>query len=332
MATLDQVATSSRTTATLDVTIAAVTDEAEGIRAFELVPARGAELPAFTAGAHVDVHLAGGLVRQYSLASDPANRGRYRLAVLKEQGGRGGSIAMHRLAAGGTLMISMPRNNFPLAGYEAAFHLLIAGGIGVTPMIAMIAELERRKADWRLHYCTRSPERTAFRSELAPFIAAGKVVLHHDGGDPARGLDVAALLAEYQPAHHVYVCGPKGLMDAAKASVGAWPPHCVHFEHFTATELTAEEAAWDLKPFQVRIRKTGQMLDVPAGKSIVSVLRAAGHVIETSCEDGYCGTCITRYTAGEPVHRDTVLSEGERRTYVMICRARSVGPLLELDL
>lgn len=329
---MDQAATFSETSATLAVTIATVTDEAEGIRAFRLVRTDGAALPAFAAGAHVDVHLADGLIRQYSIASDPADPSFYRLAVLREESGRGGSKAMHAVKAGDRLTISQPRNNFPLAGFEAAFHLLVAGGIGVTPMMAMIAELERRKVDWRLHYCTRSPERTAFRNELAPLIALGKVVLHHDGGDPAKGLDVVKLLAEYEPAHHVYVCGPKGLMDVAKAAVGAWPPHCVHFEHFSATELTAEEAAWDAKAFQVRIKKTGQLLDVPAGKSIISVLRAAGHVIESSCEDGYCGTCITRYTAGEPVHRDTVLSEGERRTYVMVCRARSASPVLELDL
>ena len=307
-------------------------DETSTIRSFRLIAAGGGDLPPFTAGAHIDVRLGESLVRQYSLAGDPQDRSSYRIAVLREEAGRGGSVAMHALRAGDTLAISAPRNNFSLAGPEAGFHLMIAGGIGVTPMLAMICELERRGADWQLHYCTRTRELTAFRDELEPLVCSGKVAIHHDGGDPANGLDVAALLADYQPTHHVYVCGPKGMMTAAQAAVGAWPPHCVHSEHFTAKDLSEAEAAWDLQPFQIRVRKTGRLIDVPANRSIVSMLRAAGHAIETSCEEGYCGTCITRYTGGEPVHRDSVLSDAERRGYVMICRARCRSAVLELDL
>lgn len=317
---------------TLVVSVAAIAREADDILSFELRHPEGASLPAFTAGAHIDVHLEGGLIRQYSLCGDPAERFSYRIAVLRESAGRGGSQAMHAVKAGDRLSISTPRNHFPLAGPEANFHLLLAGGIGVTPMMAMIHELESRRADYLLRYCTRSPAKTAFLDRLAPRIKTGHVILHHDGGDPAKGLDIAGLLASFVPTQHVYICGPKGFMATAKAAVGTWPPHCVHFEHFSAVETTDDEAAWDAKPFQVKIKKTGEVIDIPAHKSVVNALRDAGHDIETSCEEGICGTCITRYVEGEPVHRDVVLSDDQRQSYVMICRARSKTPMLVLDI
>ena len=312
--------------------VAAVAREAEDIVSIELSQADGGPLPPFTAGSHIDIHLPDGAIRQYSLCNSPAERNRYVIAVLKDATGRGGSEAMHRLQVGDRVVVSAPRNNFPLAGREADFHLMLAGGIGITPMLAMIAELEARKAEFRLHYCTRSESRTAFLHRLRPLIEQGKVVLHHDNGDPARGLDIAATLAEPVPGQHLYVCGPAGFMAAVNDSVGAWPPHAVHFEHFSAVALTAEEAAWDEVPFKVTVKRTGEVFDVPAHCSIVNVLREHGIAVETSCEDGYCGTCITRYIEGEPVHRDTVLSGEERRNYVMICRARSRGPTLVLDV
>ena len=329
---LDQRADAPAGDGTLVVAIAKIAREAEDILSFELHPPEGVLLPAFTAGAHIDVRLEGGQIRQYSLCNDPAERHAYRIAVLREPAGRGGSRAMHEVKVGDRLRISAPRNNFPLAGPEANSHLLLAGGIGVTPMMAMVHELEARKAEYLLRYCTRSPAKTAFLDRLAPRIEAGRVILHHDGGDPAKGLDIAGTLASFVPTEHVYICGPKGFMAAAKAAIGHWPPHCVHFEHFTAVEPTADEAAWDEKPFQVKIKKTGKLIDVPAHTSVVNALRAAGHDVETSCEEGICGTCITRYIEGEPVHRDMVLSEDQRQEYVMICRARSKTPLLVLDI
>lgn len=314
------------------VAVQAVRREADSIMSFVLVHPEGALLPAFTAGAHIEVHLTGGHIRQYSLCGDPAERGDYQIAVLREPAGRGGSQAMHLLKAGDRLMITVPRNNFPLAGPEANSHLLLAGGIGVTPMMAMIHELEARRTDYRMHYCTRSPATTAFSERLAPLIKAGKVIVHHDGGDPAKGLDIAGTLASFFPTQHVYVCGPRGFMAAAKAATGFWPPHCVHFEHFTAPEPTQVDAAWDARPFQVKIKRTGKVIDVPAHTSVVNALRDAGLEVETSCEEGICGTCITRYVDGQPVHRDSVLSEDQRQTYVMICRARSKTPMLVLDI
>lgn len=319
----------SRAARTFGVTVKAVTQEADDILSFELSAPRGRKLPEFSAGAHIDVHIAPGLRRQYSLCNDPRERNRYMIAVLREPGGRGGSLAMHALRKGQKIRICGPRNHFPLAGREANFHLLLAGGIGVTPMMAMMAELEARGADYLMHYCTRSPERTAFTERLRPLIKAGKVKLHHDGGDPGRGLDINATLASYTPATHLYFCGPPGFMTAVKASVSAWPVHAVHCEYFTAPE---DFDGGEKRAFKVRIKRTGQLIDVAASSSIVDALRAGGFDVETDCREGYCGTCITRYVGGEPEHRDTVLSEDERKNYVMICCARANSDVLELDL
>jgi vanillate O-demethylase ferredoxin subunit len=316
----------------LDLRVVSLAREAEDIVSVGLARPGGGELPAFSAGAHIDVHLGPGLTRQYSLCNPPAERERYVVAVLREASSRGGSRAMHNLRQGDAITVTGPRNNFSLAGPEADFHLLLAGGIGITPMMAMIAELKARRAAYRLYYCTRSRGRTAFLRRLRPLVKRGTVVLNHDDGEPGRGLDIAALLAEPVPGRHVYACGPRGFMEAVKASVGAWPPHAVHFEYFHAAALTEQEAAWDLVPFRVRINRTGELIDVPANSSIVKALRDYGIEVATSCEDGYCGTCITRWLEGEPVHRDSVLSESERKQFVMVCRARSRSPVLVLDL
>ncbi|HYZ45787.1 MAG TPA: PDR/VanB family oxidoreductase [Xanthobacteraceae bacterium] len=310
--------------------VSKITREAQDIASFELVDPAGLELPPFTAGAHLDVRINDDIRRQYSLCNDPQERHRYVIAVLNERAGRGGSRAMHeQVAVGSVLPVSAPHNRFPLAGREARFHLLLAGGIGVTPMLAMIAELERRASPWHMHYCTRNPARTAFLDRLRPLIAAGKVELHHDDGDPARGLDIARTLAAFEIGAHVYFCGPPGFMHAAKASVSAWPPFNVHYEYFTGADDRTEAVN---KPFQVKIKRSGQVFDIPADRSIVAVLRDNGFEIETDCEDGYCGTCITRYLDGEPDHRDTVLGEDERQRYAMICCARAKSPMLVLDL
>ena len=314
----------------LALRVGAVTPQGQDILAFELARPDGKPLPSFAAGAHIDVYIRDGLKRQYSLCSAPGDRQRYVIAVLKEKNGRGGSRAMHEtLKEGDLVTVSAPRNHFPLAGREARFHLLLAGGIGVTPMMAMIEELEARGAAWQLHYCTRSPETTAFRDRLAAFIEAGKVILHHDGGDPGRGLDIKSLLATYDIGTHLYYCGPTGFMSAVKAATGNWPPHCVHCEYFTAPE---DDGARVNAPFQIKIKQTGEVLEVAADQSIVSVLRANGFAIDTDCEDGYCGTCLTRYLEGEPEHRDSVLSEAERKSYVMVCCARAKKSPLLLDL
>ncbi len=311
--------------------VSAIADEAADIRTFEVVDPEGIDLLPFTAGSHVDVTPPGGPIRQYSLCNDPAERHRYRFAVLREPAGRGGSLLMHeRVRVGDLLQVSAPRNHFPL-DESAGQHLLIAGGIGVTPLLAMVQRLQAIGADFVLHYCTRSPERTAFREALAPLAAAGGVQYHHDGGDPAKGLDVAALLADAMPGTHVYCCGPQGLMAAVKAATAAWPAPQVHFEYFTPPQLPGA-AASTAGEFEVELASTGAVYAVPATQSILSVLTTAGMPLDSSCEAGVCGTCRTRYFAGEVDHRDCVLTDAERGEYLMICVSRAARGRLVLDL
>jgi len=301
---------------------------AEAIHGLELVDPRGRDLPRFAAGAHIDLR-AGGFLRQYSLCNDPAERRRYCIAVLHEAESRGGSRHLHEAARVGDLVeVSLPRNNFPLAA-AAERHLLIACGIGIAPIMSMIAELQRRHADFQLHYCTRSPERTAFRDALAPLAGDGRVRFHHDGGDPTRGLDIAAALGDPPPGTHLYYCGPPPLMAAVNQAAAAWPPGTVHYEYFTAA---SSEVVEDDRPFHVKLVRAGVEYEVPAGETIIDVLRRHGVAVRTSCELGYCGACLTPYLAGEPDHRDQILDENGRRRYVLICCARSKTPILELDL
>lgn len=318
---------------TLHARLHAIVLEADGIATFEFRHAGRGELPAFTAGAHIDVHIRPGCVRQYSLCNDPRERHRYVVAVLREEAGRGGSKAMHdELRIGQSVTLGAPRNFFPLAA-DARRHLLVAGGIGVTPMMAMAAELEAQHREFFLHYCTRSPERTAFRERVESLAGAGRAAIHHDGGEPSRGLDLRALLGRHEAGTHLYYCGPAGFMQAAGAAAAHWPPGNVHAEHFTAPASGGSAAGQAANSrFQVRLARSGLDLDVPADKSIVDVLREHDVFIETSCTQGYCGTCLTRYLAGEPEHRDTVLDDDDRREFVLVCCARSRTPTLELDL
>ena len=303
---------------------------ADGIHGFELVDPRGRDLPRFAAGAHVELRLAG-MRRQYSLCNDPGERRRYCLAVLREPESRGFSDRLHdRVRVGDQIDVSMPNNNFPLA--EAATrHLLLAGGIGIAPIVAMLHVLRRRGAEYRLLYCTRSPERTAFREALLPLAASGQVELHHDDGDPAHGLDIAATLSDPAPGTHLYYCGPAPMMAAAAAASRHWSPGTVHCEYFTAPEPDQASHADD-RPFRVRLSRSGGEYEVPAGATIIEVLRAQGIAVPTSCELGYCGACLTRYLAGEPEHRDQMLSDKDRERYALICCARAKTPVLELDL
>jgi vanillate O-demethylase ferredoxin subunit len=314
----------------LQLRVRAVCCEAEGINSYDLVDPKEADLPPFTAGAHIDVHLPGNVIRQYSLCNDPRERHRYVVAVLREATGRGGSQTMHRdVRAGDLLAVSAPRNNFPLAE-TAARHLLIAGGIGVTPLVAMIHRLQSIGADFTLHYCTRAPEKTAFTGALAALIRAGRVIVHHDYGNPANGLDVARLLAQHAPGTHLYCCGPSGLMAAVKSAAAGWPAGTLHFEYFAAPAVARDPAA--AGEFQVRVASTGQLIAIPKDKSILETLREHGLSIESSCEAGACGTCQTRYLDGEPDHRDYVLTDEDQKKFLMVCVSRAKSAILTLDL
>jgi len=313
------------------VRVAARRVAAESITAFELEPAGGGDLPPFTAGAHIDVHLPNGLIRQYSLANPPGERHRYLLGVLREESGRGGSACMsEEVAEGDTLSVSAPRNNFPLEE-QAPHSLLLAGGIGVTPLLAMAHRLHALGRSFELHYCTRSPARTAFREELAAAGLAERTHFHFDDGPGAQKLDIAAVLRAAPPGTHLYLCGPPGFMQAVLAAAAHWPGERVHTEYFSAdpTLASADDAG-----FTVRLASTGTEIPVGAGESIVDALARAGVEVPVSCEQGICGTCLTGVIEGMPDHRDAFLTDAEHaaNSEMTLCCSRSRTPLLVLDL
>jgi ferredoxin-NADP reductase len=309
--------------------VRSITWLAEAINGYELVDPRGRDLPRFTAGAHVGLRLGGGPVRDYSLWNDPAERRRYCIAVLCEPDPAALSHRLHASVKAGDLVeVSPPRNNFPLDP-TARHHLLLAGGIGITPIMAMIAELRRCRAGFLLHYCTRSPEATAFRDELELLAAQGRVRFHHDGGDASRGLDLAAALRDPAPGTHLYCCGPPPLLAAAAQAAGAWPPGTVHSEDFSAP---SEIGFGEDRAFRVRLARQGGEYEIGPRETILEVLRRHGIAVKSACELGYCGACTTRYLAGEPEHRDDLLPAADRARYLLMCCARARTPVLELDL
>lgn len=312
--------------------VKSITVEAEDIKSFELVDPNDSALPAFEAGAHVDVMAPGEIARQYSLSNDPVEMHRYVIGVLREPAGRGGSAAMHdKLNEGDLIRITSPSNNFPLSD-KADRHLLIAGGIGITPMLAMARSLARTGQDWEMHYCTRSPEKTAFRDLLSAPPYAGRVTFHHDGGDPSKGVDLKALLGPVVEGTHVYCCGPTGLMNAVQAAADHWPSGTVHFEYFSTDGDTGPRD--DDGSFEIEIASTGQILTVPADKTALDVLNDNGFNIPFMCSEGICGTCITDVLEGEPDHRDMVLDDDEKESneLITVCCSRAKSKRLKLDL
>jgi len=318
--------------ATLKVRVARITDEAQDIRSYELVSADGGPLPAFSAGSHIDLHLPGGLVRQYSLCNDPGEAGRYLVGVLRDAAGRGGSRAVHdTLKQGDTLDISAPRNHFALA-HDAPHHLLLAGGIGITPILCMAERLANAGESMTLHYCTRSLERTAFADRIAASAFAPNATLHHDEGQGTVKFDIAATLASAPAGAHLYVCGPRGFMDAVlgAARSAGWDESRLHYEFFAAAPVdTSGDGA-----FIVRIASSGRDIPVAADQSVVKALAGAGIEVLTSCEQGVCGTCLTRVLEGCPDHRDAYLTPEEQaaNSEFLPCCSRSKTPVLVLDL
>jgi vanillate O-demethylase ferredoxin subunit len=313
------------------VRVARRREEALDIASFELVRPDGSALPGFSAGSHIDVQLPGGLTRQYSLCNDAAEQHRYRIAVLRDANSRGGSSTMHdQVQEGDTLCISEPRNHFPLV--HAKRTLLFAGGIGVTPLLCMAQRLATTGAEFVLHYCTRSLERTAFVDEIAGSAYADRVHFHFDDGDAAQKLDLDAELGEPEPGTHLYVCGPTGFIDRVvkTAERFAWNKDQVHLEYFGAAP---QDTKGD-RPFQVKLAGSGATYEVPADQTVVQALQAHGIQILTSCEQGVCGTCITRVLQGECDHRDLYFTEEEKAKHDQFtpCCSRSKGPVLVLDL
>jgi phthalate 4,5-dioxygenase reductase subunit len=315
----------------LRLKVRAIAELTPRIRSFELVPlGRGEDLPAFTAGSHLTVHLPSGLERQYSLCNDPAERHRYVIAVQREEAGRGGSAEMFAAVhVGDVLSVGVPRNLFPLhdAGDEAA--VLVAGGIGVTPILAMARHLAAVRRPFSVLYLARDPDAAAFLEDFAALASTGvSVTIHHDGGDPARGFDLGAFLAALPETAHVYCCGPAGLM-AAVAALGAARGERMHFEHFANADAAPKSGD---RAFVVTLARSGRDVAIPADRSILDTLLEAGLDIDYSCTEGTCGTCITRLLAGEADHRDRVLLPSERADHIVICCSRARGERLVLDL
>jgi len=316
----------------LQVNVSRKANAAEGVCSFELIPVNGETLPPFEAGAHIDVHIPGGLIRQYSLCNDPRERNRYLIGVLKEPSSRGGSEAMHSVVdQGDILTISAPRNLFKL-DHSAARHLLFAGGIGITPILAMAYELDHRRADFELHYCFRSSERAAFVKTLAEAPFADRVVLHDDSGPQQQKLNAAALLDTLDEGRHLYVCGPAGFMKHVLETGGAagWPQERMHREFFAGQTIDHDANA----SFEVVLARSGRTFDVPADRTVFEVLDEAGVEIETSCEQGVCGTCVTRVLEGIPDHKDQFMTADEhaRNDCFTPCCSRAKSPRLVLDL
>jgi vanillate O-demethylase ferredoxin subunit len=315
---------------TIEVRVAAKVCEAEGICSYELVRLDGAPLPPFAAGAHIDVHVGDQHVRQYSLCNAPHETHRYLIGVLRDPGSRGGSLAMHeRVDAGSVLSISAPRNHFPLV--EAARTLLIAGGIGVTPILAMAEALAAKGAGFEMHYCARSPEHAAFRERLAASGFSRQVHFHYDSGDVAQKLDLSVLLAAPSD-QHLYVCGPSGFIEYVLASARAqgWPDAQLHVEYFSGAVI---DTGGD-QPFDVKLASSGQVLTVPAGRTVIQVLAEQGIDLPYSCEEGVCGTCLTRVLDGVPDHRDLYLTDEEHAANDQFtpCCSRAKTKLLVLDI
>lgn len=303
---------------------------AETIVLIELQNPEGGELPAFTAGAHLMLDLPGGLSRAYSLCNDPAERTRYQIAVNLAPDSRGGSRAVHELLqTGQRLSVSMPRNHFPLLEESAHHTVLLAGGIGITPLLAMARRLQVLGRSWELHYSTRSPARCAFQAELEASPLASRTRLYFDAG-PGTPLDVKALLTRAPAGSHLYVCGPAGLIDHALAlgRDAGWPEAHLHSERFG---MKLAPQARD-RSFRLVLARSGLTLQVPAEQTVMHVLREAGIDVPTSCEQGVCGTCITDVLEGRPDHRDQCLDEGLRATCFTPCCSRAVDDTLTIDL
>jgi vanillate O-demethylase ferredoxin subunit len=317
---------------TLSVRVDRIQPEAIDIVSLRLSPEHRQALPPSAAGSHVDVHLAPGLVRQYSLCNGPDEQDHYLIAVKREPNSRGGSSALHtQVKPGDRLTVGPPRNNFPLHA-EAAHHVLLAGGIGITPILSMAKHLESTGASYQLEYFTRSPQHAAFRDLLSSPPFGARVHFHYAAEPDALPVCLGHLLQHRSENAHLYVCGPRPFMDLAQAAaVPAWPSESVHVEYFAADPGSSADAG---AAFEVKLTRTGRTYVVPEGKTIVQVLAENGIPIEVSCEQGICGTCLTGVLEGTPDHRDMFLTDDEKRAGDKLtpCVSRAKSRLLVLDL
>jgi vanillate O-demethylase ferredoxin subunit len=309
----------------MKLTVTDVRKEPGDVLVTDLKHPRRPLLPSFEPGSHVDVHLPYGKVRQYSLCGDPDDLSSYTIAVKREMDGRGGSAWIHEsVAEGMTLPVSAPRNHFPLKSCEGP-TLLLAGGIGITPILAMARALTRQGKPFYLHYFTRSRILTPFLPMIEGHLLGGNVRLHFDD-EPETREDIATLLAVRPAEAQIYYCGPPGFMAAVGRAAEHWPEGTVHFEAFQPPERDGAPPA----PFRIELRD-GRMVEVPAQTTALAALRAAGVPLLASCENGVCGTCECGMLAGQPLHRDSVLSKDARGHRFIPCVSRATG-VLKLDL
>ena len=319
-------------TSSLKVRVTKKQVEAMDICSFELAHVDGHPLPAFSAGSHIDVRVADGLTRQYSLCNDPKESHRYLIGVLKDPSSRGGSRGMHeQIHVGDVLEISAPKNHFPLA-HEARKSLLLAGGIGITPILCMAERLSAIEADFEMHYCTRSRDRTAFSERIERSSFDSKVQFHFDDAETSQRLNLAQLLQVPQAGTHLYVCGPKGFMDVVlkTARDAGWPEHQLHYEFFAAEVVKSDSDG----SFEVKLASSGRIVVVGKDQTVVQALATAGMDVPVSCEQGVCGTCLTRVIDGTPDHRDMYLTPEEQALNDQFtpCCSRSLSARLVLDL
>jgi ferredoxin-NADP reductase len=310
----------------IDVRVTAIRYAARDTHLYEFTRLDGQPLPSYTPGAHIDLHLPNGLVRQYSLIEAEPDPLHYTIGVKRDPASRGGSRYVHdELRVGRTLKISAPRNNFPLVE-EAGHVLLLAGGIGITPIWCMVQRLEKLGRSWTLYYATRSRSDMAFLQALEAMAGAQ---FHFDDESAGKFLDVAAIVAEAPKDAHLYCCGPTPMLKAFESATADWPRAQVHIEYFTPKQEADKKGG-----FVVELARSGQEFVIPEGKSILQVLLDAGVDVDYSCELGICGACEQRVISGIPEHRDAILTEEEQasNTKVMICCAGCKSERLVLDL
>lgn len=315
----------------MQVRVKRISFEAENINSYELVALAGGDLVPFTAGCHIDLHLPNGMIRSYSILNDQSERNRYVVAVNKDGASRGGSSFIHEtMRVGDIIDISHPKNNFVLQE-DAAHSVLIAGGIGITPLLSMIRRLEALGRSWQLVYATRTRVATAFLDELnslRPGIGSNLHV-NFDQEPPSRMLDLSAIVKAVPSNAHLYCCGPVPMLEAFEAATADRPASHIHVEYFKAKEQPAAEGG-----FEVKLARSNRTIAVPAGKTVLNALLDAGIAASYACTEGVCGTCETRVIEGIPDHRDLFLSKEEQAANktMMICCSGSKSPTLVLDL
>lgn len=316
---------------TFPAIITAVTTEAETVRSYEIAATDFGDLPPFSAGAHIDLHLQNGMVRSYSLVNHPSERHRYVIGVHRDPAGRGGSQFVHdTLSPGETVLLSEPRNNFPLCE-DASYSVLIGGGIGITPLLAMMRRLSELGRPYEAHYVARTRASAPFLRLIDELTAEHRadIRITFDQETDGRRVDIDTIVRSAPSSAHLYCCGPRSMLDAFKQATAWLPCEFVHLEHFGPAENLNRAGG-----FEIELLRSGIRLDVKPDQSILDVLLEAGVEVAFSCEQGVCGTCEVTVIQGLPDHRDTYLTSAEREhgKTMMICCSRALSPKLVLDL